>query len=355
MNQRRVLATGTNGFIGNAVAKAFNRAGWKTYALIRNAKDASDLAVNEIHPVIGAPKDYMSLQDDDSRPCVFDVVVSNTEDWSNYEGHFQDVKSMLIQIGMCSQKEGIRPLVLLSSGCKDYGMTRNHGDPDLAPHTESSPLNAFSLLLPRTRNTAGLMESAPDLPFDVTVLRPTTVYGYGSSYYGPLFALAESSKDSGVLRVGANPNNIMHGTHVDDCAEAYVALAQYPCRDEIKGQAFNISNARYETTDEVCKALAKLYGLSLEYDPPMSMDKVVPGMVEGVVQYSQWVSSEKLRNLTGWDEKRPYFAQGIEEYRLSYEAAMALKHHGTMRIKSIFQNPSVWARGSDSDLGPGSV
>jgi nucleoside-diphosphate-sugar epimerase len=341
--RRKVLVTGANGYIGNAVAKAFNRAGWNTYGLIRRVEDASDLAKNEIHPIIGAPKDFMSSPHGDGcGRCVFDVVVSNTEDWFNYEQHFQEIQSMLVHIGQCSQNQaGIRPLVLFSSGCKDYGTTGCHGDPDLAPHTESSPLNALGLLLPRTRSCASLLESSgPDMPFDVTLLRPTTVYGYGCSYYGPLFALAErSEKDiGGVLRILANPNSIMHGTHVDDCAEAYVALADPPHRDEIRGQAFNISNARYETVRDICEALARSYGLSsVEYEPPKELlHKVVPGMAEAVLQYSQWVSSEKLRTLTGWDEKRAYFADGIAEYRLSYEAAVASKHHGTMRITSIF-------------------
>ncbi len=44
MKQRAVLVTGANGFIGNAVAKAFCRAGWKTFSLIRRNEAAADLA-----------------------------------------------------------------------------------------------------------------------------------------------------------------------------------------------------------------------------------------------------------------------------------------------------------------------
>ncbi|PYI03739.1 hypothetical protein BO78DRAFT_451432, partial [Aspergillus sclerotiicarbonarius CBS 121057] len=239
-----VLITRANGYIRNAVAKAFARAGWKTYGLVRRAEDASDLARHEIHPIIGAPKDFGPSPDAKSKHFthpVFDVVVSNTEDWSNYAKHFEEVRSMLLHIGKCSNQAGIRPLVLFSSGCKDYGMTGYHDDPALTPHTETSPLDGIALLLPRAQASASLLHAGPEQPF-------------------------------------------------------------------------NISNALYETTTEICKAVARSYNLSIEYVPPKPLHELVPGMVDAILNYSQWVSSDKIRQLTGWTEKRTYFADGIDEY-----------------------------------------
>ncbi|RAO73754.1 uncharacterized protein BHQ10_009766 [Talaromyces amestolkiae] len=343
----KVLVTGANGYIGNAVAKAFNRAGWTTYGLIRRAADASDLSQNEIYPIIGTPQD-ISLTENQEH-CVFDVVVSNTEDWSDYDGHFRHVKAMLTHIGKRTWHiTGVRTLVLFSSGCKDYGITGKHGDADLAPHMESSPLNVFPFLQARTKSAAALLEDGNNgnLPFDVVVLRPTNVYGYGSSFYGYLFAWADKAKKDGnkVLRVAADPNTIMHSTHVDDCALAYLSLAEHPVRDEIKGQAFNISNARYETLREVCEALAKSYELSVEYEEPRAFKDIKLGMIEAIVQYSQWVSSDKIRQLTGWKEQRAFFAAGIAQYRMSFEAALAAKHQGTVKVYENFQNPSISGR-----------
>lgn len=345
----KVLVTGANGYIGNAVAKAFNRAGWETYGLIRRAADASDLAQNEIHPIIGTPQSLS--QTNEPEHCVFDVVVSNTEDWSDYDGHFRHVKDMLLHVGNRSWENArVRTLVLFSSGCKDYGMTGKHGDADLAPHTESSPLDVsrLPLLRARTESATGLLEEGNkgNLPFDVVVLRPTNVYGYGSSYYGSLFAWADKAKKDGnkVLKVAADPNVIVHSTHVDDCALAYLSLAEHPNRDEIKSQAFNISNARYETVREVCEALAKSYELSIEYEEPGPFENIVPGMIEGVIQYTQWVSSDKIRQLTGWKEQRAYFSAAIAQYRMAFEAALAAKHQGTVKIYGIFQNPETSRR-----------
>lgn len=41
--QRAVLVTGANGYIGNAVAKAFARAGWRTYGLVRRKEVSTAL------------------------------------------------------------------------------------------------------------------------------------------------------------------------------------------------------------------------------------------------------------------------------------------------------------------------
>ncbi|KAL1970833.1 hypothetical protein VTN77DRAFT_2667 [Rasamsonia byssochlamydoides] len=351
---QKVLVTGANGYIGDAVAKAFNRAGWETYGLIRRAEDALDLARHEIHPIVGSPSSLAWLEKD--AHAVFDAVVSNTEDFSNYAGHFADVLAMLREIGRRSLAQGVRPLVMFTSGCKDYGCTARHGDPYLAPHTEESPLNPPELLISRTEMTVRLLDG--DHPFDAVVLRPTTVYGYGSSYYGPLLAYAErqgrshsqgKSQDqshgsaTGILHINSHPNTIMHGTHVDDCAEAYITLAAHPDRSAIKGQAFNISNSKYETVQDIAEAVGRSYGLAVEYHPPDDDDRkkeIKPGTVDAVVAYSQWVSSAKLRKLTGWTEKRPAFAEGLERYRLAYQAAVQAKDR-MMRVLALMDAAEV--------------
>lgn len=57
---------------------------------------------------------------------------------------------------------------------------------------------------------------------------------------------------------------------MDDCAEAYVQLAEFPDRKVVKGQCYNISSHRFETLDELAQALVK------EYDIPGGV-KYLPG------------------------------------------------------------------------------
>jgi len=95
MPSKSVLVTGANGYIGNAVAKAFSRAGWTTYGLIRRKEAAADLQRNEIHPIIGTPNDLSWLDAMEKGESGFDVIVSNTEDWSDPEGHLKVVRTMM--------------------------------------------------------------------------------------------------------------------------------------------------------------------------------------------------------------------------------------------------------------------
>jgi NAD(P)-dependent dehydrogenase (short-subunit alcohol dehydrogenase family) len=48
-----VLVVGAGGYIGDGVARAFRRAGYQTYGVIRHEKQKEHLLRNEITPVIG--------------------------------------------------------------------------------------------------------------------------------------------------------------------------------------------------------------------------------------------------------------------------------------------------------------
>ena len=319
MTQKTVLVTGANGYVGNAVAKAFARAGWRTYGLTRRDDAAGDLARSEIQPLVG-PIDGAAI--DGLGEATFDVVVSNTEDRSDPDGHLAAVRSMLDKAVARSEAAGRRPLVIFSSGCKDYGaMTQKHGDPALAPHTEASPLApsaASAVVSARCAFGARLLDKA-ETPYDAVVLRPTIVYGLSSSFYGSLFDLASRSR--GVLTIAGDPDAIMHSCHVDDCADAYVALAEHPDRRAIANQAYNISNQRYETAREIGEALARSYSLDLAFEAPTR--EFGPGDAYWLFNYSQWVNSDKIRIATGWHERRAAFASGIDQYRIAYEASQS--------------------------------
>jgi NAD(P)-dependent dehydrogenase (short-subunit alcohol dehydrogenase family) len=132
VTQKTVLVTGANGYVGNAVAKAFARAGWRTYGLVRREGAVGDLARNEIQPLVGPSNEGLL---DGLGDVTFDVVVSNTEDRTDPSGHLAEVRLMLDKAVDRSEAAGRRPLVIFSSGCKDYGaMKQKHGDPAGAAH-----------------------------------------------------------------------------------------------------------------------------------------------------------------------------------------------------------------------------
>ncbi len=328
-----VLVTGANGYIGNAVARAFVRAGWTTYGLVRNAQSRTSLAADEIISVLGSAGDSDFIQRLQAQERTLDVIVSTTEQILDYIPHYNDTITLIRALSLASNKAGIRPLVLFTSGCKDYGTTYLDGAEALAPHTEQSPINPPPFAIHRATYAPKIFDHS-DL-FDAVLLRPTTVYGLSGSFYGPLLEMAARAAENGVLELAADSRSILHGTHVDDCAEAYVAIAAHEDRNAVKGQCYNISGHRYETLSEVSTALVKDYKIAggVRYIP--AGENVGIDVVQMLISFPQWVSSEKLRRDVGWSDRRQLFSEGLHMYRKAYEAAVAQNHSGVLKIQSF--------------------
>lgn len=312
-----VLVTGANGFLGSAAARIFAVSGWQTYGLIRDAKHAPGLLKDEIIPVIGSAADASFVA---TLPAI-DVVASTTEDITNYVGHFNDSINLFKTLATryrALKGAQARPLVIFTSGCKDYGTTLYDGHPDLQAHTEESALNGPPQLALRTKHSLTIFEHGDD--FDAVLTRPTTFYGRTGTYYAPIFTLAQQAVDAGAaeLTIVSDPRSIMHGTHGDDVAAAYVAIAT-SARDAVAGQVFNISSHRYETAGEIARQIERSYGLKVRWAGFPSLD--VPGVnfVDFLFGFSQWVASDKIRRVTGWTDRKPLFTEMFDTYRASFE------------------------------------
>ncbi|CAG9972524.1 unnamed protein product [Clonostachys byssicola] len=334
--------TGANGYIGAAVCKAFIRAGYRVFGLVRRPESAADLIRNEIIPVVGSLDDLSFLEQLYTQAPTFDVIINNIEGFGDYEVLFTKISALVKELATKSNAGGVKPLLLWSSGCKDYPLSPFHGDAGLAPLTEESPI--LSALPPaRVRAETSLRVFDLHELVDAIILRPTSVYGYSSSYYGFVLDHVKNEKARGanVLRIPGNPNSVMHSLHVDDCAEAYVSLAQHPRREEVAGQAFNISGYRYETAGETAAALAQEYGLSggVEFVPvedAQGKDSKLEnqGALSLVFYFSQWIGSDKIRKVTGWTDKRGLFCENLHVYRLAYEAEQQGGHENINLINN---------------------
>ncbi|KZL79756.1 nad dependent epimerase [Colletotrichum incanum] len=338
MAPKTVFVTGANGYIGNAVARAFVAAGWTTYGLVRSPSAATALAQEEIVPVIGAIDERAAHTNIQRQlPSTLDVIVSATENILDYIPHYQNTIQLLRTLGEASSAAGLKPLVIFTSGCKDYGIGPHyHGAPGLAPHTEESPINTVPVLINRATHAKKIFDHAD--VFAPVLVRPTNVYGRSSSYYKAFFDVAAKAAAEGKpLLLTASPNNILHALHVDDCAEAYVAIAAHPSRAEVEGQVFNISAQRYETLEEVAQALRIEYGIrgGLQYVEASALNVGEDPWPLAVISFPQWVDSTKLTNLTGWKHHRPLFSESIHVYRLAYEATKAAAHENISKPYNI--------------------
>lgn len=331
---RTVFVTGANGYIGAAVCRAFVGAGWRTFGLVRKLEAVEDLMATEVIPVVGTFEDLSFLDSVFEKANVFDAIISCTEHLPRYADHFLEVMKLVKALAERSKGNGVRSLVLWSSGCKDYGTTDVHGAPGLCKHTEASPTNPPEFLRQRTENCLHIFDHGKT--FDAVLLRPTSVFGRSSSYYGAMLSwvATEAAVQANTLRIPTNPDNIMHATHVDDCGTAYLAIAEHANRSAIVGKSFNISAYRYETAREMGEALAKEYGFKggVEFVPTDEAPSSFPEGLRIVFNFSQWVGSDDIRQLTGWTDRRPMFSENLSVYRRAYEAA---RTRGNTNINAI--------------------
>ncbi|CAH0042916.1 unnamed protein product [Clonostachys rhizophaga] len=336
MTTRVVLVTGANGYIGNAVARAFVHAGWVTYGLVRSPLSAQKLAAEEVIPVVGiidSRETHESIRE--ALPARLDVIVSTTESLKDYGFHFENTVRLLRLLSASSTAAGRQPMVIFTSGCKDYGIGPHvHGEAGPPPHTEETPLRPPPPVAARTNFSVKIFDHT-DVFWPVLV-RPTNVFGRGSTYYQNFLAVAEQIADQGGRFImEAPPNHIIHALHVDDCADAYVAIASHPRVDEVRGQVFNISSYRYETVDEISRALITEYNIQddPEYVDPKGREAVL--WMPMLVNFPQWVDSTKLRTVTGWKDRRPLFSETLHVYRLAYEAAKEAGDEGVLRVQHL--------------------
>lgn len=337
---RTALVTGANGYIGNAVARAFIRAGWVTYGLLRSTSGAHSLAAEEILPIIGNIDDINGHNEIKNQlPQALDAIISTTEDHSDYVRHYTAIISLLRTVGSRSVENGVRPLVIFTSGCKDYGLGPHFAnDPSLSPHTEQSPINPPGFAALRAEYSQKIFEHG-DL-FSPVLVRPTNVHGRSSSFYGIFLRVAnQAASDDKPLVMPTPPDSIVHSMHVDDCGDAYVAIASHPQLEEVAGQIFNISARRYETVDEVGGALVVEYGISggLKYVDKKELDEGESPWPPGLVDFPQWTGSEKLRRITGWRDHRPLFSEAIHVYRVAYEAAQSAGHENIDKVGKLLE------------------
>ncbi|EKG13770.1 hypothetical protein MPH_09079 [Macrophomina phaseolina MS6] len=220
---------------------------------------------------------------------------------------------------------------------KDFDETGLDGTPGVRPVTEADPPDPPAVTSERALHCDKILEHG-DI-FDAAVIRPPNLYGYSGSRYGYFFKKAEEAEKVGVLEFAADARSIFHSAHVDDCAEAYVALSQDQVRSQVRQQVFNIAGSRYETLGQIAGALVGEYGVSggAKFQPKKK--HVKKGLENFIAKFSEWVSSEKIRRITGWNDKTAIFHEKIHLYRQFYEAARA---QGRMELEALEAMSKEW-------------
>ncbi|KAI0160169.1 NAD(P)-binding protein [Xylariaceae sp. FL1272] len=348
MAARNVLVTGANGYLGAAVSRAFVRDGWSVYGLVRRPEAAVRLTAEGVKPITWSlTEDLDTLQQSIAKFNIqsFNTIVGCTESLTGYEEHYNQVLRLFRHLATTSNANGVRPLVLWTTGSKDYGASLPEGHPDLKPLTEESPGATQGFPKERVEYSRRIFEPSNAELFDAAILRPTNMFGYSSSHYGLFFDWAKqvsqalaNQEQSETWEIQLNPKNIMHSLHVDDSADAYVALASVPDRSQVAGEIFNIAHSQYETTEDTLDAIGKEYGFTVAFTDSENAKAHKKNAIALFAGMSQWLASDKIRRVTGWSEKRGLFSENMAKYRREYDEAVKDGHEHIAKVMYIRDN-----------------
>lgn len=298
----RVFVTGASGYIGNAVALAFRRAGHRVYGMVRNETRAHGLLCDEIEPVIGQlsnPPSYAAAlqQSDVYVHCAFDM---------SDHGVQQDKETIGVLLAAARAGQS-RKTIIYTSGCWVYGNT-GHEVVD-----EGTPARPLPLVAWRPKHEQLILDNAkPSLR--TLVMRPGCVYGG----LGGLTGIWFSSARRGSVDIVDRGQNRWPMIHVQDLASVYVLAAE---QEAYNGLIFNISDGSRNTVREMCEEVARVAGIpgSLRFLNREEASVQYGGLAEGLLADLQ-MSSSRARLLLGWQPRHCNFLDFAADYWKAWNA-----------------------------------
>jgi nucleoside-diphosphate-sugar epimerase len=289
----QVLVLGASGSIGFPVARAFRRAGYKVYGLVRSEEKAHKLALEEIIPVVGDVKDIPSW-----RPTLEKVttVVDCSSSYPDKVAHAQ-----LVLATVKAVSESRRLVFIYNSGSWVY----NNNPYEIT--SENTAYTPLPLVAWRDPMDASVLAAESKTLFPV-VIRPTSVYGYAQSLLGAWFKGATEGK----LEVYGKPTTRYNFVHMDDNAEVFVRAAERA--DVVKGNLFIVSGGNESLLDALT-AVSRVTG----YKGEITFKEPHDALSEGYA-INNVLSTRKARVLLGWESKHKSFVDDIDSLYVAWKA-----------------------------------
>lgn len=294
---RNVLVTGANGFLGSWVSNRLVEEGANVVSFVRDAipKSFFNLSgtVDKVVIAHGALEDYLSIERvfnefevDFCFHLAAQAIVGTAERFplSTYESNIRGTWNVLEAARRNSRVQGL----IIASSDKVYGSKEN------LPYTEQDTLGGLN-------------------PYDVSkvcvdLLAQSYFHTYGiplgiarsGNFYGPGDLNFSRVVPETIRSLLGNENPVIRsdGTYlrdyfyVEDAAEAFLTLGANVAKDGIKGQAFNFGT---EKPTAVIDVVNQLIGLS-------GKDHLRPVILNQAAHEikAQYLSCRKAQELLGW-------------------------------------------------------
>jgi len=302
MTDGSVLVIGASGFIGFGAARAFRRAGYTVYGLIRRPEKQADLWKNEIIPVIGNAVDVSTYKEVVEKAQI--IVWAGVDSSSDDADPVRDI-GPLIALAEASHKDPLLPpkTFIYTSGCMVYAHDERVRD-------ETWPIAKTVYAGKRRAIETHLLATKGVYPI---VFRPGWVFGYDLGMAKFLFEVPADKKK---VFYGEHRDRRSSWVHVDDLGDAYVAAAKNA--KKVAGEIFNIVGYDSPKIVDLTIKGAELAGSKIEIEFLPSRHTFYDDLLDSNVV----LSPQKATDLLGWTPKVFGFLENLELYYNAYKAGL---------------------------------
>jgi len=271
-----VLVFGANGYIGYNVCIALRRNGYNVVGVVRSADKGTELAKQEIVPLVADVEDLKSLEAPIAKAdIILDMIERQKDGFKVNEG----IRGIVEAVGKTS---GTKKCYVYTSGCMDYG---NHPGKVI----DETTVCTQGYLKGRVEFCQSTMASKDA---NGIAVRPAWVYGASFGNYLPTWF-----QSTGEIEIKGNPDKTYPWVHVYDLADFYVKLLATP---KAYGQMFDVSDSTRITDKEARLLFARAAGnkeLKVKMSAP---DEGAWGVIS---ETSMTTSSQKAKTVLGWEPK----------------------------------------------------
>ena len=243
---KKILVTGSSGFIGGKLAECLINKGRSVRLLLREGSDARWLL----------EKGAEEFRGDLTEPATLKDVLEDVEEVYHAAarlGRWKDTAEDLRKVNVdgvrnlmeLPRAKGLRHFILISSAIVTGPVLGADEDYPCKPHT------LYEATKYEGENLAVHLSKEKGIP--LTVIRPTWTYGVGDPHKLALYRAIKKRKF--VLLGGGE--NFTHPLFIDDLLEAIDRAA----REEPSSRVYNIGGPRHVTTAELTRAIASAMGV----------------------------------------------------------------------------------------------
>jgi len=288
-----VFVSGATGNIGQAVALAFRRAGYRVLGLARNEEKSKILKQNEVQVCIGDVKQLDGFTEQLKQADIIIDAIGQSSTIPLFD------KAVSISSG-----KSHKPLFIATSGVLSYGDSPNVLDETHEPkNVQMQSRIEMEKKVTSSKDVRGV------------VVRPSMVYGCtGGIHAKQGFGIKENED----LVLYGRLDKRLNWVHVEDLADAYVRIAKVG--HVVDGEIFDIAGPWIPTYQEWKVALAKATGWKgkIVHIPEIPKDNFMANLFEVNIV----VSAQKAANLLRWKENHLGLIAEIDTYYQSYKNSL---------------------------------